>query len=94
MNNLHLISHQNSQGRGERECFFGSREQEREWLGLLPKFGNGNDGKREFLSKGILILMKFKLCMLPSCSHLFTDFRAVFVLALGPFFPVWVLFSM
>ena len=30
--------------------------------------------------------------MLPSCYNLYTDFRTVFVFALGPFFPMWVLF--
>ena len=35
----------------------------------------------------------FKLCMFPSCSHCFTDFRTIFVFALGPFLPMVVVFS-
>ena len=34
----------------------------------------------------------FKLCMFPSCSHWFTDFRTIFVFALGPFLPMVVVF--
>ena len=30
--------------------------------------------------------------MLPNCSHLLTDFRTVFVFALGPFLPMNVIF--
>ena len=30
--------------------------------------------------------------MLPNCSHLLTDFRTVFVFALGPFLPMKVIF--
>ena len=41
----------------------------------------------------ILILQKFeKFCMLPNCSHLLTDFKTVFVFALGPFLPMFVFF--
>ena len=41
----------------------------------------------------ILILQKFeKSCMLPNCSHLLTDFKTVFVFALGPFLPMFVFF--
>ena len=34
----------------------------------------------------------FKFCMLPNCAHLLTDFRTVFVFALGPFLPMFVIF--
>ena len=34
----------------------------------------------------------FKLGMLPSCSSLLTDFRTIFVFALGPFLPMKVIF--
>ena len=34
----------------------------------------------------------FKLCMLPSWSTLLTDFRTIFVFALGPFLPMKVIF--
>ena len=34
----------------------------------------------------------FKLCLFPSCSHCFTDFRTIFVFALGPFLPMVVIF--
>ena len=30
--------------------------------------------------------------MLPSCYHCFTSFRTIFVFALRPFRPMWVLF--
>ena len=30
--------------------------------------------------------------MLPNCSHLLTDFRTVFVFALGPFLPIFAIF--
>ena len=30
--------------------------------------------------------------MLPNCAHLLTDFRTVFVFALGPFLPMKVIF--
>ena len=33
----------------------------------------------------------FKFGMLPNCSHLLTDFRTVFVFALGPFLPKFVI---
>ena len=35
----------------------------------------------------------FKFGMLPNCCHLLTDFRTVFVFALGPFLPMLVIFS-
>ena len=30
--------------------------------------------------------------MVPNCAHLLTDFRTVFVFALGPFLPMKVIF--
>ena len=33
-----------------------------------------------------------QFCMLPNCYNLSTDFGTVFVFALGPFLPMWVLF--
>ena len=35
----------------------------------------------------------FKSCMLPNYGHWFTDFRTVFVFALGPFLPMFVILA-
>ena len=34
----------------------------------------------------------FKFCMVPNYAHWLTDFRTVFVFALGPFLPMFVIF--
>ena len=36
--------------------------------------------------------VKLQVCMLPKCYKSSTDFRTVFVFALEPFLPMWVLF--
>ena len=37
-------------------------------------------------------IQNLQFCILPNCYNLSTDFRTVFVFALGPFLPMWVLF--
>ena len=37
-------------------------------------------------------IQNLQFCILPNCYNLSTDFRTVFVFAVGPFLPMWVLF--